>query len=216
MKELKSKLDSELKKTVNIDFEQEIMNKIKINENAKAGFLEKLNDLLSGFYNSFNIKYAFIFLFGIGLGIIAMTFIKTQKVNLDNDSMLGTMSDISTYSNFSRGGNLYIEKQSYDLNINTQYSTRMILAQIDIQSSDQLKIVIGYDKTKLLITGLKVLKNNDVNNLMTGYSQIELSNQGEGKYLLFFEKRYDSPQNLSVKVYQNSTLVEESSIRTEN
>lgn len=215
MLELKTKIDHDLLLKGEVSFEHEIMMKIRKDKSSNSLF-EKIGDFLADFYGSFNVGHAFMLVAGIGIGVLVLTIFGPGNTQISDTDLIGTIGDAGTYGNFSRGSNLNIDEKDINIDFSTQYTTRMILAQIDITSQEKVQVLIGYDNKNLMISGLKVLKLNESNNLMTGYSQIELTNQGDGRYLLFFEKRNDIPQDLKVKVYQNSELVYESSVRTEN
>lgn len=216
----KSELEDILKRDSTLMKEyEEIINNSKTEKKNKSvvetkNFFQRFwDDLL----NSPGLRYSSLIPLGIIIGVFAhisyQNFFDSSTIN--SKDIFGTMADFSTISGFESGSETIIEQENIQGTITTQLSEEMVIAEVDLNISENLKVDITFNQNALTIFGLKPLIQNENSNMNWGGGLIRLEVSGENKYLLFFKKKDNPPKELRIRIYDDVKTVYENVIKVD-
>ncbi|HRI47205.1 MAG: hypothetical protein KF721_06900 [Ignavibacteriaceae bacterium] len=216
----KSELEDILKKdsTLMKEYEEIISNSKAEKKNksvieTKNFFQRFWDDLL----NSPGLRYSSLIPLGIIIGVFAhigyQNYFNSSAIN--SRDIFGTMADLSTLSGFESGSETIIEQENIHGTITTQLSEEMVIAEVELNITENLKVDITFNQNALTIFGLKPLIQNENSNMNWGGGLIRLEVSGENKYLLFFKKKDNPPKELRIRIYDDVKTVYENVIKVD-
>lgn len=184
-----------------------------LNREVKEPKTEKLTlkTILSYFYSSTGRTVA-TFSLGVLAGIIIVTALFNVTLN-ETGSVSGTIGGLDTYENFEIADYLSINSGGVKGNIAVQYREKMLIAQVNLNSSEQVKMTLSFNPDNLKIYSVKPVIINDESTVYSGRNFVVVNNKGESRYLILF-KDSENQDLIQVKVTSENGEVNNYTVKT--
>lgn len=184
-----------------------------LNREVKEPKTEKLTlkTILSYFYSSTGRTVA-TFSLGVLAGIIIVTALFNVTVN-ETGSVSGTIGGLDTYENFEIADYLSINSSGVKGNIAVQYREKMLIAQVNLNSSEQVKMTLSFNPDNLKIYSVKPVIISDESTVYSGRNFVVVNNKGESRYLILF-KDSENQDLIQVKVTSENGEVNNYTVKT--
>lgn len=196
------------KKKINSIYQADDKTSPKPKKNIFAKFWDEL-------LSSPGLRYSALIPLGIVIGIFAhigfQNLVNPKSVSIDE--VRGTMADFPTLSGYEAGEEILIEQDNIEGTITTQISDEIVIAKVNLNLQNNVRMDITFNQNALTIFGLKTLLHDDKSNINWGGGLIRMEASGENKYLLFFKKKDNPPKELRIKIYDDIHVVYENVIK---
>lgn len=170
-----------------------------------------LRSILKFFYSA-NGKVVTSFGLGVLAGVLVISIVFKFTLE-DTGSVSGTVGGIDNYENFESADYLQINTQTANGHIAVQYQGEMVIAQVNLNSKENVKMMLSFNPDNMKVYSVKTLQLNDESSINSGKSFVTLNNKGESRYLILFR---DSMYRgvIQVKVITESGQVDNFSVKT--
>jgi|GEM_PF-3680524 len=199
----------ESNETQRADLQSDLLHK-EITEQRKP---EKLTfkSILNYLYSSAG-RTAITFSLGVLVGILVITVFFSSTVN-NTSSVSGTVGGLENYENFEAADYLQISNAAAYGNISIQYRNEMVIAQVNLDSDDNVKMMLSFNPDNMKVYSVKPLQVNDESSVNSGRSFITLNNKGQSKYLILFRDN-NNQEIIQVKLISGGGQVDNYTVKT--
>ncbi|MBI4364418.1 MAG: hypothetical protein HY568_03225 [Candidatus Latescibacteria bacterium] len=186
------------------DLRQNVLRSIRLREapaQARPGWLATL---LGAFQTRPALQYAYPFVAGAGVAIVAFALLtgnaRMGPAKAENP-FAGTMLPTSDLSDFRRADGREYRLPDGRVSVETLTSEHGLIAKVEAQGTVGTKIEIAYDPASLTAVALRQRHSggNDLS-IALGVFQIELNDRTENQYLLYLARTKPGGSPLRVNV----------------
>jgi len=161
------------------------------------------------------LKYAAVFGFGIVFGVLvyaAMSYntVRTGKT-LDNSDFFGTMRQINHTDGFKKTRTFAVDFAQVSGRVNLHQSNRILLAEVDLDSSDKIEWMVQYNANDLALEGYRRF-NGGIDQVVAARSEMRVIQSGDARCILFFTQKDDLMTPIVVSIFSADQLLLEQSL----
>jgi hypothetical protein len=134
---------------------------------------------------------------------------------LDNSGFSGTMKSIDHTEGFERVGSAGVQLDVVEgtFLLHRHEDDGLLLAEVDLHSDIPVEWELVFDQATVSFVGFR--RYSTMSSAVTADgSRARIRHEGEGRYLLFFSTRSDTPPPIAVRVFADNVLLFEDEIST--
>ncbi len=158
----------------------------------------------------FNFKYAYVFVYGLAIGIITTTAIVNLKPGVNTSDVSGSLVINQATEQTSLIRKIDLNKSNISGTIAIKTAGALVMSEINLQSKNQVDVRLEFDPQHLAFQGLNDLQTERVQiNVESNYLRLS----GDlVDCILAFQRKTDSESLLHVEVLQNSGSIADEQI----
>ncbi len=199
---------------VDIDFKQEILNKINMELYKKPA--KKTEILIArSFWSRPVVKFGFAFILGVFVGFVMLSFLNAdfKGTNAPADEMKGTFYDSRSFDNMKTADVLQYESPLAKAMCNVRYSTKIVEVRVDLSSLYPVKSTLEFDYNNFTVLNVQNVSVNDQSTAMAAGNFIQINNVGDNKFIFQLYNKNSLPHNIDFKIYQNDSPIYQNSVQ---
>lgn len=195
-----------------LDITEEVLGKIdptKYKPKAKKDWLFLTSSI-------FNLRFPMAFSLGVIAGVVVISILfATGLFNVSETGLTGTMSSSDAYGNFTKADEIQINQNNVTGSISTQYQADMLIADVRLNSSENLRIDFLFNDKNISLYSIKPIGTNSEAGFLWGRNYIKTNNAGENKFLILFKNNYNG-EDIRLKLVSGSGQENEYKLATKN
>ncbi len=190
-----------------IDIKDAVIQKINIKK--KETISTKLKSYFSKLFNGTSHSYAASFAIG-GLFVAVIFMLLPANTQVNDTFMQGVMA------NSNNDDTHFINEGPFSGAIKVQYSSNVVVLDIDLSSSEIIDCRLTFNKDQLSFYGVKAVKSNGNSNFSSGGNLIQLSDISSNHYLVFLKKVNNNFSQVMASFYKTNELLTNISLEINN
>lgn len=134
---------------------------------------------------------------------------------LDNSAFSGTMKTIDRMEGFAQVGSAGVQLDVVEgtFLLHRHEDDGLLVAEVDLHSDAPIEWELVYDQNDMSFDGFRRSSSSSSAVTADG-SRARIRHEGDGRYLLFFSARSDTPPPIAVRVFAGNDLLFEDEIST--
>lgn len=170
---------------------------------------------LAGLFPRFRMRYVATFATGLVAGFVLLwVAVAGDRVDrpLDISNLYGTMRAIESSDGFAVVGSTGIDAGQVRGEIRLHESDRKLLAEISLNTPDEIEWVLNYGDADVAFEGFRQLEGSS-GTIQAANSTMTVSHRGAGRYLLFFTEQGDGDHPMSIEIFSSGNLLYQKDLR---
>lgn len=164
-----------------------------------------------------SLRYAYVFALGVMAAIVFLAIFRPSRDDseqLDVSDLYGTMVLPSSSGSMETTDHVGFHLNQADGAVTVKIAENLVLAQMHLQSAQELEMVIEFDESDLSLRAFTTSGGAPGPGLSASRSTLKLAHQGDNTYLVIFANRTQHPTPLRVKIVSSGALLFEKSLAT--
>jgi len=204
-------IETAKEQTPQIQFIQEILNKIPMESQAH----HKPEPLLrTSFWNKPAFRYSIVFIAGVFLGFLSFSIIMPGSKNSKTPSfqLKGAMYDSRTFDQMTTADVLVFENPMVKASFNVKYSRSVVEARITLSSLYPVQGVLLFDYNSLQVMNVLNVSVNDQSSISASSNFVQINNSGNNQYVVQLINKNSLPHQISIKIMQNEVPIYQNAV----
>lgn len=162
--------------------------------------------------------------FAMGAAVTAVLLVTvTREVDdpfirsLDISDISGTIGSYDTARDYAPVGSVDAQLANVDaaLQLDLHSNDDLLLAELDLHSSSPIECVLDHDGAGVSFEGFRSASGTS-QNVIADQTEIRISHQGDGHYLLFYRRTPDAHPSVTIRIFAADELVFEDTVEASN
>jgi hypothetical protein len=155
------------------------------------------------------------FLSGFLIGFLTFyIFVDIDSPEPEKQDLFGMMGSFEPPAGFQKADEIRFDSGEIKAELNTQFDQNMVIAELEIESPEEVRLVLNYDKNYLRFFGKRFLENMNEAKIVLTENSLLVNSTGSNKLLIFFQNNTESSQRIQIQIYKGYNLVFENSVLT--
>ncbi len=132
----------------------------------------------------------------------------------ENYNFFGLMGKFEAPAGFSKADEVQFDGEEIKLDLSTQYDKNIVIAEVEVDSKEDVKLLLNYDKNYLRFYGKRFIENMNDTRVVLSENSVLFNSKGLNKILLFFQNNSETEQKIHIQIYKGYNIIYENSVIT--
>jgi len=161
------------------------------------------------------IRYILFFLSGVCFGALLVLLARESQVEdkPDAEKIRGTVYGSSSYDRMKPADAILIEDGTLTAAINARYSTQVVEARVDLNSTDEIKLLIEFSYNDFRVLNVQNMSGGNQSTILSAGNYVQILNTGDNKFIIQWANLNQLPHEIVFRFFRQDIPINTRTIR---